>query len=93
MEVFQIVDKIVQLCKEESGAVYLVVMSLLVVANFLPIGSWVKGIFSQQEDGSNSSERPMNQYVFPNSENPTFIENLNLMLPPEQKTKEEQNDE
>lgn len=89
---FQVAEKIVQLCKNESGALYLVIVAFLVVANFLPLGSWAKKVLSRQDSGSRVSDGQMNQYVFPHSENPTIIHNLNVMLPPEQEI-EEENDE
>ena len=90
---FQLVEKIVQLCKEESGAVYLIAITLVVIVNFLPIRDWASKIFPRQDSELQDSNRPLKQYVFPHSENPTIIENLNLMIPPKDGGGEEKDDE
>ena len=91
IEVSQIVDRIIQLCKEESGPLYLGLMVVFVIVSKLPLGDWARSLFPGQDSESRVSERPLKQYVFPNSENPTIIENLNLMMPPKQE-EEDQND-
>ena len=92
-EAFSIVEKIVQLCKQETGAVYLLAILLVVVVNFLPLRDWAGKIFNRGGSTSQHSDKQLNQYVFPHSESPTIIQNLNLMLPPEENREEGQNGE